>query len=108
MNPDGAEHAEPAEKVFYRAGGLPVDVHRAVFYLAAVLHSMSCGGAFFGWVNLQSMLEAEGVYADQCPGGPLPCPAQTLALNTLYTACSVVACCRALCVGRHFRRGCSS
>lgn len=65
--------------------------NRWVYYAGAVFQSMACAGSVFGWINMAYILEREGVFAAQCPGGQGPCKEQSIALNGLYSAASVFA-----------------
>lgn len=46
----------------------------------------------FGWAPLQLMLEEEGIYADECKDGIVPCPEQGIKLQRIYTVASCAFC----------------
>lgn len=66
--------------------------NRHVFLQAASFQA-GISGALFGWFNMSSMLATEGVFADLCAGGPVPCSAQAQRLGTLYTVAAALSFC---------------
>lgn len=63
------------------------ELHKQRFWLItlALLQNMLAGGIFYGWSALSAMLINNGVFANECQGGSLPCQDQNRHLHLIYT-----------------------